>query len=87
MINLLGFTQKGNVLNLNGEYVEKKMCQQQIINYIRARGRHVDIQELIANIPANRASISRGCRKLRERKELKCMKKKIKNYEKFVYFL
>ena len=45
----------------------------------------MDMQELLTNIPANRASISRGCRKLRENGDVKFKKQKIKSYEKFIY--
>lgn len=44
------------------------------------------MRELLVNIPANRASISRGCRKLRERNEIRFKKKKEGSYEKFLYF-
>ena len=63
------------------------MCQQAIINYIKRRRQPVDMRELIVNIPANRASISRGCRKLRENKDIRFKKQKIKSYEKFLYFI
>jgi hypothetical protein len=62
------------------------MCQQEIINYVRRRRKPVDMRELLVNIPANRASISRGCRKLRETGDIKFKKQKIKSYEKFLYF-
>jgi hypothetical protein len=63
------------------------MCQQEIINYVKRKRRPVDMRELIVNLPQNRASISRGCRKLREAKEIKFKKKKEKSYEKFFYFM
>jgi len=63
------------------------MCQNDILNYLKKKQKPVDMQELLVNIPANRASISRGCRKLRERSEVKFTKKRIKSYEKFMYFL
>ena len=63
------------------------MCQQEIINYLKKRKGPVDMKELIVNLPANRASISRGCRRLRETREVKFRKQKIKSYEKFIYFM
>lgn len=63
------------------------MCQQDIIKYLRKKGKPVDMRELMVNIPANRASISRNCRKLRERKEVKYVKKKERSYEKYYYLL
>jgi len=63
------------------------MCQQEIINYLKKRKGPVDMRELIVNLPANRASISRGCRRLRETREVKFKKQKIKSYEKFIYFM
>lgn len=65
------------------------MCQQEILNYVKKRGSQrnpIDMVELVANIPANRASISTGCRKLRKTKEIGYRKKKIKSYEKYLYF-
>ena len=63
------------------------MCQNDILNYLKKKQKPVDMRELLVNIPANRASISRNCRKLRERKEVRFKKEKIKSYEKFYYFL
>lgn len=63
------------------------MCQQEIMNYVKRRSQPVDMRELLVNIPANRASISRGCRKLRESKDIRFKKQKIKSYEKFIYFV
>jgi len=63
------------------------MCQQEIINYLKRRGGPVDMKELIVNLPANRASISRGCRKLRETNDIRFKKQKVKSYEKFIYFM
>lgn len=63
------------------------MCQQEIMNYLSKKRKPVDMKELIINIPANRASISRGCRKLRENNEIGFKKQKIKSYEKFLYFM
>lgn len=63
------------------------LCQQDIINYLKKKKRYVDMRELLVNIPANRASISRNCRKLRENKEVGFKKKTIKSYEKFLYFI
>lgn len=63
------------------------MCQQDILNYLKKKREPVDMQELIMNIPANRASISRNCRRLRESNEVKYKKKKEKSYEKFFYFI
>jgi hypothetical protein len=63
------------------------MTQAEIINYLKQKNRPVDIQELLINIPCNRISISSNCKKLRERKEIKFMKKREKNYEKYVYFI
>ena len=61
------------------------MCQQEIIDYLHKKKKPVDMRELLVNIPANRASISRSCRKLRDQKEVKFRKEKIKSYEKFIY--
>jgi DNA-binding IclR family transcriptional regulator len=63
------------------------VCQQDIINYLKKNGRPVDIQELLVNVPANRASISRNCKKLRESQEIKYVKKKEKCYEKYYYMI
>lgn len=63
------------------------MCQEDIVNYLKKRGKPADMQDLLIHIPANRASISRNCRKLREARDIKYKKKKIKSYEKFVYFM
>jgi len=51
------------------------------------KNRPVDMQELIVKLPTNRASISRNCKKLRERGEIKHIQKKEKNYNKFLYFI
>jgi len=63
------------------------MSQQEILEYLKKKKKPVDMQELIVNIPANRASISKNCRKLRNSKEVKYKKKKEKSYEKFFYFI
>jgi len=63
------------------------MTQEEIINYLKKRKKPVDMKELLINIPANRASISRGCKQLRKAREVKFVKKRIKSYEKFMYFL
>ena len=63
------------------------MCQDDIQKYLKGKRKPVDIQELITNIPANRSSISRNCKKLRESREVKFIKKKEKSYEKYLYFL
>lgn len=64
------------------------MCQQAIIKYLaKKKGKPVDMKELLIKLPANRASLSRSCKKLRECNEIKYKKKKERCYEKFVYFL
>lgn len=67
------------------------MCQNEVLGYLARKkaSRHnpVDMQELVVHIPANRSSISKNCRKLRERKEVNFVKKKEKSYEKFLYYL
>ena len=71
--------------------IKIKMCQGDIVKYLREQKRignkGSDMQELMVHIPANRAAISRGCRKLRESGDVKFRKKKIKSYEKFIYSL
>ena len=62
------------------------MCQEEILNYLKKRKRPVDIRELLINIKANRASISRGCRRLRETKEVKYRRKKVGSYIKYIYY-
>jgi len=63
------------------------MSQTEILRYLRRKKKPVDMQELIVKLPCNRASISRNCKKLRERNEVKYIKKREKSYEKFYYFL
>jgi len=63
------------------------MGQAEIIKYLKKKKRPVDMKELLVNISGNRVSISRGCRKLRESKEVKFTKKKEKSYEKYYYTL
>lgn len=63
------------------------MSQEEVIKYLKKRKKPVDMQELIINVPGNRASITRSCRKLKERNEIKYKEEKVKNYKKFFYFL
>lgn len=67
------------------------MCQGAIINYLvrkkATKEKPVEINEFLANIPAQRRSISENCRKLRKSGGVKFQKKKEKSYEKYYYFL
>jgi hypothetical protein len=51
------------------------MCQNEIVRYLeKRRGKPVSIIELMAVIPANRAAISRSCKRLVDFKEIKVRK-------------
>ena len=63
------------------------MSQQEIIKFLKKKKKPVDMQELLVAIPSNRASITRGCRKLIKSNEIKVKEKQVKNYKKFYYFL
>ena len=60
------------------------MSQTEVILYLKKKKRPVDIKELLLVLPYNRATISRNCRKLRERKEVKY---KVKSGRRHLYFL
>lgn len=48
------------------------MCQEQVINYLKKRrGRQVDINELMRNIPVSRPNISRACSRLAKFREIR----------------
>ena len=62
------------------------MCQQEIIKYLlRKRGKEVDINELLRNIPANRTSISRACRVMGDHREIRIRKVKQGPFVRFMF--
>ena len=63
------------------------MSQADIIKYLRKVKRPVDMLELVANLPYNRATISRNCNKLRKTGDVKYKKVQRDFYKLFIYYV